>query len=84
MAALRGEFPLPFDGWADTNTMCKDRGSWVHNSATIDGNIQDSIVGARATVSSGTKLTECIVWDGVEVPEGTYTKCIFYDGGIWI
>ena len=25
---------------------------------------------------------ECIVWDGVEVPEGTYTKCIFYDGGV--
>ena len=44
MAALRGEFPLPFDGWADTNTMCKDRGSWVHNSATIEGSVQDSIV----------------------------------------
>ena len=26
MAALRGEFSLPFDGWAETSTMCKERG----------------------------------------------------------
>ena len=82
MAALRGEFSLPFDGWAETNAMCKERGSWVHNSATIEGSVQDSIVGAGATVQTGATLSECIVWDGVEVPEGTYTKCIFYDGGV--
>ena len=82
MAALRGEFPLPFDGWSETNSMCREKGSWVHQSATIEGNIQDSIVGAGATVPAEATLTECIVWDGVDVPEGTYTKCIFYDGGV--
>jgi len=82
MAALRGEFPLPFDGWSETDTEHKKQGSWVHHSASVEGIILESIVGSGAKISSTTSLTECIVWDGVEVPEGNYTKCIFYDGGI--
>jgi len=82
MAALRGEFPLPFDGWSETDTEHKRQGSWVHNSASVEGILLESIVGSGAKISSTTSLTECIVWDGVEVPEGNYTKCIFYDGGI--
>ena len=82
MAALRGDFSLPFDGWAETNSICKERDSWVHESATIEGSVRDSIVGAEATIHARASLTECIVWDGVDVPEGNYTKCIFHDGGI--
>ena len=82
IAALRGEFELPFDGWAETNTEHQKQGSWVHHSASVEGILLESIVGSGAKISSTTSLTECIVWDGVEVPEGNYTKCIFYDGGI--
>ena len=82
VAALKGEFTLPFDGWADTNATHKANGSWVHNNANVQGSIHNSIIGKNSTVSTGTTLTECIVWDGVTVPAGTYSRCIFHDGGI--
>jgi ADP-glucose pyrophosphorylase len=82
MAALRGEFPLPFDGWSETDTEHKKQGSWVHQSASVEGSVKDSIVGEKAVVLEGTSLTECIVWDGVTVPSGSYTQCIFFDGGV--
>lgn len=82
MAALRGEFSLPFDGWAETNAEDQKQGSWVHQSASVEGSVKDSIVGEKAVVLEGTSLTECIVWDGVTVPSGSYTQCIFFDGGV--
>jgi len=82
MAALRGEFSLPFDGWAETNAEDQKQGSWVHQSASVEGSVKDSIVGEKAVVLEGTSLTECIVWDGVTVPSGSYTQCIFFDSGV--
>lgn len=82
MAALRGDFPLPFDGWTDTDSTHQNAGSWVHNTAQVDGTVSASIVGAGAVVPSNASLTECIVWDGVTVPKGEHTRCIIHDGGI--
>ncbi len=82
MAALRGEFPLPFDGWAETNQEHKANGSWVHQTAKVEGTLNESIVGANATVPTDCTLSECIVWDGVTVPSGNHSKCIFFDGGV--
>ncbi len=82
MAVLRGEYTLPFDGWEGTQEHCKTTGSWVHESAQIGGELNDSIVGANATVPSGSSLSECIVWDGVSVPVGKFERCIFHDGGV--
>lgn len=81
MAALRGEFSLPFDGWAETDPTHKEDGSWVHQTAHVEGILKDSIIGLNANVPEGSTLIECIVWDNVDVPVGTHSRCIFHDGG---
>ena len=78
--ALNGVFELSIDVWSDSKT--NDSKSWIDRSASVKGSIHNSIIGAHATVPQGTRLDSCVVWDGVEVPQGDFKYCIFHDGGM--
>jgi len=54
---------------------------WVGPDARVDGEIHHSIVGAEAIVPAGAVLTDCVVWDGVEVPPGHHERVVFFDDG---
>ena len=76
MAVLDGLVPTPIDPW--TRGERGSGGSWVGAGASILGVIKHSVVGAGATVPEGTSLTNCVVWDGVKVPAGTYRDAVVY------
>ena len=78
--ALNGKFSLSIDPWREAQEGFE--GSWVHQSAAVQGTVKNSIIGGNVTVPEGADLDSCVVWDGAEVPEGEYKHCIFHDGGI--
>ena len=57
--------------------------AWIgtHTQLGAGCRLEDVVVGPRARIAPDTRLTRCVVWDGVEVPPGDYTDTIFYDGG---
>lgn len=78
--ALNGKFPLSLDPWEEAQAGFED--SWVHKSSEVQGSVKNSIIGGNVKIPEGAQLDSCIVWDGVEVPEGKYRHYIFHDGGI--
>jgi mannose-1-phosphate guanylyltransferase len=79
MAVLDGRVPTPIDPWTRG---CKGAGgSWVGPNASIEGEIDHSVIGADAIVPADASLRNCVVWDGVTVPAGTHENAIIYDGG---
>jgi NDP-sugar pyrophosphorylase family protein len=79
MAVLDGRVPTPIDPW--TRGSRGAGGSWVGPNASIEGEIDHSVIGANAVVPADTSLKNCVVWDGVTVPAGTHENAIIYDGG---
>ena len=77
LAALREELTLPF-----TPPGKKHNGNWLGPKATVKGAAVDSIIGANAHVPSGSRLSECVVWNNCKVPEGSFHRCIVHDSGI--
>jgi tetrahydrodipicolinate N-succinyltransferase len=43
--------------------------------------VNHCVIGANAVVPAGTSLRDCVIWDGVSVPQGNYESAIIYDGG---
>jgi NDP-sugar pyrophosphorylase family protein len=79
MAVLDGAVPTPIDPW--TRGSRGHHGSWVGDGAVIHGEVKHCVIGANAVVPSGTSLRDCVVWDGVTVPQGSHESAIVYDGG---
>jgi len=79
LQALRGDLPLSLDVWSEADRSFS--GSWVHNEANVSGTVHSSVIGAQSVVKANTVLNSCVVWDGVTVPEGEFSHCIFHDGG---
>ncbi|MFT4624835.1 MAG: mannose-1-phosphate guanylyltransferase [Myxococcota bacterium] len=54
---------------------------WVGPGATVGAALlEESVVGPGATVSDGTTLRRCIVWDDTTVPPGDHTDRVFAEG----
>lgn len=78
--ALAGRLALPVDPWQHGSR--GNEGSWVGEGAVVSGSTARSIIGAGARVPAGACLEDCVVWDGVVVPEGTHQRTIFYGDGL--
>jgi mannose-1-phosphate guanylyltransferase len=75
----RGTRVLP-DGWK--GTPYAGRGHvWIGDAQVGRAELEDSIIGDRATIADGARLTRCVVWDGCLVPPGDHEDVIFHDGG---
>ena len=79
LAVMDGTVATPIDPW--TLGERGPGGSWLGRDAAIAGRVTHSVVGAGATVGPDVSLTDCVVWDGVTVPPGDYTRAVIYDGG---
>lgn len=74
--ALDGRLHLLVDPW--TRGERGPGGSWVGAGAVVEGEIRRSVIGAGAVVPAGAALTDCVVWDGMVVPEGRHARTVFY------
>ena len=76
---LDGAVKTPIDPWARGQ-----RGpgrSWVGAGAVVAGSVEHSVIGEGAQVGPDVVLKDCVVWDGVVAPAGTYERAVIYDGG---
>ena len=56
--------------------------AWVGPGAVVGrSRLRDTVVGAGAAVEDGAELRECVVWDGVRVPSGSWERTVFWSGG---
>ena len=53
-------------------------GALLLAGAEVAGEVRRSVVGAGAVVPKGASLQDCVVWDGVIVPEGAHHRCVFF------
>jgi len=74
--ALEGRLHTPIDPW--TRGARGPGGSWIGEGARVAGEVSRSVIGARAVVPPGAELYDCVVWDGLEIPEGRHHRTIFY------
>ena len=79
LAVLDGVVVTPIDPWS-RGERGRD-GSWIGPDARVDGAVSHSVIGAAAVVPADADLTDCVVWDGVTVPSGSYRRAVIYDGG---
>ena len=79
LAVLDGAVNTPIDPW--TRGSRGSDGSWIGEDAEVQGSVHHSIIGHGAHVPAGVTLRDCVVWDGVTVPEGDYTRAVIYDDG---
>ncbi len=79
LAVLDGSVVTPIDPWSRGER--GPDGSWIGPDARLDGAVSHSVVGAGAVVPADADLTDCVVWDGVTVPPGSYRRAVIYDGG---
>jgi len=75
---LEGRVQAPIDPWTRGTT--GPGGSWIGAGAVIDGSIERSVIGAGAVVPETARLVDCVVWDGVTVPQGRHVGAVVYDG----
>ncbi len=78
LAVLDGVVSTPIDPWSRGQK--GPARSWVGHQAIIEGSIEHSIVGPCARIGADVQLKDCVVWDGVDVPAGSYERAIVYDG----
>lgn len=62
---LAANFRSPTLSFIDSDARARERGVKLE---------QALVVGARARLGKGTKLTRCVVWDGETVPDGTVAR----------
>jgi NDP-sugar pyrophosphorylase family protein len=87
--------PLPRAGWARRGGYAQGEAelvqparveddAWIGEGAVlgVGTRIQRSIVGHGARLAQDTHLSECVVWDGVEVAAGSYERCILHPLGV--
>lgn len=79
LAVLDGRLRLPVDPWARAER--GPGGSLVGAGARVEGRIERCVIGAGAMVPAGASLRDCVVWDGVVVPDVEAEHAVVYDGG---
>ena len=79
LAVLDGAVPVPLDPWEYGDRA--DGVVFVGRGARVEGTVRHSVVGGGAVIPTDARLSDCVVWDGVEVPAGDFHRCIFYDEG---
>jgi mannose-1-phosphate guanylyltransferase len=79
LGVLDGRISTPIDPWKRGQR--GPGGSWLGAEACLEGRVTHSIVGAGAAVGPDVSLKDCVVWDGVTVPSGDYTRAVIFDGG---
>lgn len=80
LAVLDGTLHTAVDVWAEaTGAPGK---ALIGAGAIVEGDVQHSVIGAGAQVPAGARLRDCVVWDGVAVPEGDHERCVFFDDGV--
>lgn len=89
LAVLDGAVELPLDPWSRAERPIRagrrttaEGGTlsgpvWIGAGARVEGRVQRSVIGENATVPAEADLTDCVVWDGVIVPPGTWRRCVF-------
>ena len=96
LAVLRGEVSLHLDPmvraswWTRTGDQhstlsFKSQGAvWLGEDVDIAGEnvFCDSVIGDRAKIPRAVELNQCIVWADAVVPEGKWSRCIFYDNEV--
>ncbi len=80
LAVLTGRVQAPVDPWTRGRRLATD--SWGGADARVGGIVYRSIIGAGAVGPRGAELIECVVWDGVEVPEGRHKRRVFAREGV--
>jgi NDP-sugar pyrophosphorylase family protein len=93
LSVLRQEIQLDLDPFAHASCWVSKQGRggeapdvnvsgsvWVGDGVEFapDVCLEDTVVGSHVTILSGTKLKECVVWDGAKVPAGVWSRRIFY------
>jgi len=90
LAVLHGLVNLPLDPWeraaggvrvgqqTTANGGVLHGPVWLGEGATVRGSVRRSVIGARAQVPAGADLDECVVWDGVQVPDGEHRRRVFH------
>ncbi len=58
--------------------------AWIGPAANLGygSRLKRTIVGAGARIPPGTVLEDCVVWDGVDVPEGIHRGAVVHPGGV--
>ncbi len=79
LAVLDGTVDTPIDPWGLGERA--HEGSWVGPDVRVDGSARHSVLGAGAVVPSGASVSDCVVWDGVTVPDGDHHRAVIYDDG---
>ena len=79
LAVLDGTVDTPIDPWARGERAHEC--SWVGPDVRVDGSARHSVLGAGAVVPSGASVSDCVVWDGVTVPDGAHHRAVIYDDG---
>ena len=94
LAVLDRPLGLPLDPWTRAAAGTPPSGRfgdaadlgprvWLGSGAMLgDGaRVSTTIVGAGARIAAGAELERVVVWDGVDVPEGTWRDGVWHDGG---
>lgn len=56
---------------------------WVGHGAKVERvRAERAVIGAGAVIEPGTHLRDAVVWDGVTVPAGHYSRVIVHSGGV--
>ena len=80
LAVLDGTVGTPINPW-EIGARAHG-GSWVGPDVRVDGSARHSVLGAGSVVPSGASVSDCVVWDGVTVPDGDHHRAGSYDGGL--
>lgn len=93
LIALEASEPLPLDPWERADAGQRSGASttpagggleaavWVGAGARVEGSVRRSVVGAGARIPAGARLEDCVVWNGVQVPAGRWSRHVFTPDG---
>lgn len=99
LAVLSTDVPVPLDPFARAAWARGPRGAmgdlppgvhlngpaWAGHRAQVGRGtvLAHTVLGAGARVPPDTRLSRCVVWDGVQVPPGDHRDAVFHAGG-WL
>lgn len=89
LAVLDGRVALPLDpweraAWSGEGTVpgggAASGRCWLGAGALVEGSVSRCAIGAGARVPVHAHLSDCVVWEGVVVPEGQWSRHVFAGG----
>jgi ADP-glucose pyrophosphorylase len=57
-------------------TLRADRGSLIGEGTTDEADIRHCVIGAGVRIDRDVTLERCVVWNGTDVPKGTFVDSI--------